>query len=181
MYLCNFFPGKVFPLKGEAELVEFTKLVNTSLKHDTAIASGGTSRGRVKQSTLISHVFSVDDGINTVTVSIVVVQPNMISQVSLIGPGNVKVNPQTTTSMSMIFDILNPKAGRYQLIFPNTGGKYEYNVQGVSNKAIEFTNSFMYQRSVRRNSPAISITTPFKVKIIWSNINILPSEKVAIH
>ena len=122
MYLCNFFPGKVFPLKGEAELVEFTKLVNTSLKHDTAIASGGTSRGRVKQSTLISHVFSVDDGINTVTVSIVVGQPNMISQVSLIGPGNVKVNPQTTTSMSMIFDILNPKAGRYQLIFPNTGG-----------------------------------------------------------
>ena len=166
MYLCNFFPGKVFPLKGEAELVEFTKLVNTSLKHDTAIASGGTSRGRVKQSTLISHVFSVDDGINTVTVSIVVGQPNMISHVSLIGPGNVKVNP---------------KAGRYQLIFPNTGGKYEYNVQGVSNKAIEFTNSFMYQRSVRRNSPAISITTPFKVKIIWSNINILPSEKVAIH
>ena len=181
MYLCNFFPGKVFPLKGEAELIEFTKLVNTRLKHDTAIASGGTSRGRVKRSTLISHVFSVDDGINTVTVSIVVGQPNMISQVSLIGPGNVKVNPQTTTSMSMIFDILNPKAGRYQLIFPNTGGKYEYNVQGVTNKAIEFTNSFMYQRSVRRNNPAVSITTPFKGKIIWSNINILPSEKVVIH
>ena len=47
--------------------------------------------------------------------SIIVGQPNMISQVSLIGPGNVKVNPQKTTSMSMILDILNPKAGRYQL------------------------------------------------------------------
>ena len=77
--------------------------------------------------------------------SIVVGQPNMISQVSLIGAGNVKVNSQITTSMSMIFDILNPKAGRYQLIFSNTGGKYEYNVQGVSDKTTEFTNSFMYQ------------------------------------
>ena len=101
----------------------------------------------------------------------------MVSQVSLIGPGNANVNPQTTTSMSMIFEILNPKAGPYQLIFPNTGEKYEYNVQGVSDKAIEFTNRFIYQRSVRKNSPAISITTPFKGEIICSNINLLLSEK----
>ena len=77
--------------------------------------------------------------------SIVVAQPNMLSQVSLIGPGNFKVNPQTTTSMSMVFGIMNSKAGPYQLVFPNTGGNYEYNVQGVSDKAIEFKNRFMYQ------------------------------------
>lgn len=55
--------------------------------------------------------------------SIVVAQPNMLSQVSLIGPGNFKVNPQTTKSMSMIFGITNPKAGPYQLVFPDTGGE----------------------------------------------------------
>ena len=162
------FSRKIFPLKNETELIEFTEFVNTSLKQDTVIASGGTLRGRVKRSALISHGFSVDDGISTVTVSIVVAQPNMVSQVSLIGPGNFKVNPQTTTSMSMIFGIMNPKAGPYQLVFPNTGGNYEYNAQGVSDKAIEFTNSFMYQRNVRKNSSAISITTPFKGEIMFS-------------
>ena len=99
----------------------------------------------------------------------------MVSQVSLVGPDNIKMNPQTTTSMSMIFELLNPKPGPYQLIFPKTVGKYEYNVQGISDKAIEFTNSFIYQQSVRKNSPAISMTSPFKGEFIYSNLNLLYS------
>ena len=113
----------------------------------------------------------------SVTVSVIKDQLHMFGSVSLIDPGNVKVNPQTLTSSSMIFEIPNPKAGHYQLTLPNLGGKYEYNVQRVSSQAIEFTHSFIYQQSVRKNSPAISITTPFKGEIKWSNINLLLSEK----
>ena len=80
----------------------------------------------------------------SVTVSVVKDQLHMFGSVSLIGPGNVKVNPQTLTSSSMIFEIPNPKAGHYQLTLPNLGGKYEYNVQRVSSQAIEFTHSFIY-------------------------------------
>ena len=109
----------------------------------------------------------------SVTVSVIKDQLHMFGSVSLIDPGNVKVNPQTLTSSSMIFEIPNPKAGHYQLTLPNLGGKYECNVQGVSSQAIEFTHSFIYQRSVRKNSPAVSITTKYK----WSNINLLLSEK----
>ena len=169
------FPGNVFPLLDESEIVKFTKFVNASLKQDTALASGGTLKGRKKRSTSFSHGFAVDDGINTVTVSIVVERPNMVSHVSLVSPGNIKVNPQTTTSMSIIFELVNPKPGSYQLIFPKTVGKYEYNVQGISDKAIEFTNSFIYQQSVRKNSPAISMTSPFKSEFLYSNLNLLYS------
>ena len=131
--------------------------------------------GRKKRSTSFSHGFAVDDGINTVTVSIVVERQNMVCHVSLVGPNNIKVNPQTSTSMSMIFEVLNPKPGSYQLIFPKTVGKYEYNVQGISDKAIEFTNSFIYQQSVRKNSPAISMASPFKGEFICSSLNLLYS------
>ena len=99
----------------------------------------------------------------------------MANQVSLVGPGNKKLNAQTTTSMSIIFQIVNPRAGHYQITFPNTVGKYEYNVQGVSDKAIEFTSSFKYQQNARKNSPTISINTPFKGELIYSDTNILYS------
>ena len=99
----------------------------------------------------------------------------MANQVSLVGPDNIKVHPETTTSKSIIFELLNPKPGPYQLIFPKTVGKYEYNVQGISDKAIEFTNSFIYQQSVRKNSPAISMTNPFKGEFKYSSLNILYS------
>lgn len=112
---------------------------------------------------------------NTVTVSIVVGRPNMVSHVLLVEPGNIKVHPQTTTSKSMIFELPNPKAGLYQLIFPETVGQYEYNVQGISDKAIEFKNSFTYQQSVRKNSPIIFMTNPFKGEFIYSNLNSLYS------
>lgn len=95
------------------------------------------------------------------------------NQVSLFDPDNIKVNPQATTSMSIIFQIMNPKPGRYQLTFPNTVGQYEYNVQGVSEKAIEFTTSFIHQQSVLKNSPPISITSPFKGQFIYSDMNLL--------
>ena len=159
--------GEVFPLHDDSEIVKFTKFINASLKRNTVIASGGTLKGRVIRSTSFSHAFAVDDGISTVIVSIVVGRPNMVSLVSLVGPGNIKVHPQTTTSRSMIFEILNPKAGTYQLTFPKTVGKYEYNVEGISKNAIEFKNNFIYQQSVRKNSPAISMATPFKGEFIF--------------
>ena len=99
----------------------------------------------------------------------------MANQVSLVGPDNIKVHPETTTSKSIIFELLNPKPGPYQLIFPKTVGKYDYNVQGISDKAIEFTNSFIYQQSVCKISPAISMTNPFKGEFKYSSLNILYS------
>ena len=169
------FPGNVFPLNDDKELIKFTKFVNASLKRNTLLSSGGNLSGRKKRSTSFSREFTVDDGISTATVSIAVSRPNMASQVSLVGPGNKKLNAQTTTSMSIIFEIVNPKAGHYQINFPNTVGKYEYNVQGVSDKAIEFTGSFTHQQNPLKDSPTISITTPFKGELIYSNTNLLYS------
>ena len=168
----QFLSGNVFSLPDDSEIVKFTKFINASLQQDTSLAFGGTSKGRVTRSTPFSHGFAVDDGMNTVTVSIVVGRPNMVSHVSLVGPGNIKVNPQTTTLKSMIFELLNPKAGLYQLTLPKTVGEYEYNVQGISDKAIEFTNSFTYQQSVRKNTPIIYMTNPFKGEFIYSNLNL---------
>ena len=128
------FLGNIFPLQDESELIKFTEFVNVSLRQDTVVASGGTMIETAKRSALSSDEFAVDDGISTVTVSVVVSRRNMAGQVSLFDPDNIKVNPQTTTSMSIIFQIMNPKPGRYQLTFPNTVGEYEYNVQGVSEK-----------------------------------------------
>ena len=167
------FLGNIFPLQNERELVKFTEFVNVSLRQDTVVASGGTITETVKRSTSSSHGFAVDDGISTIIVSVVVSLRDMAGQVSLFDPDNIKVNPQATTSMSIIFQIMNPKPGRYQLTFPNTVGEYEYNVQGVSEKAIEFTTSFIYQQSVLKNSPPISITSPFKGQFIYSDMNLL--------
>ena len=112
--MCDFFPGKVFPLKDESELIKFTNFISTSLEQDTAIRSGEIIGWRVKRSSLITYPqFSVDDAMKSVTVSVVKDQLHMFGSVSLIGPGNVKVNPQTFTSSSMIFEIPNPKAGHY--------------------------------------------------------------------
>ena len=65
----------------------------------------------------------------------------------------------------MIFEIPNPKAAHYQLTLPNLGGKYEYNVQRVSSQAIEFTHSFIYQRSVRKNSLQFLLPPRLKVRL----------------
>ena len=83
-------------------------------------------------------------------------------------PANVKVNPLITTSLAIVFEKESPKAGQYKLTFPITVGKYEYNVQGASEGAIEFAYSFIYQQSVRKNSPPIYMKNPFKGKFRYS-------------
>ena len=122
----------------------------------------------MKRSASFTHGFAVDDGISKLIVSVAVSRSNTAKQVALMGPGNIRVNSYTTLSMSMIFEVSSPKAGLYQLIFPNTVGKYKYNVQAVSKEAIEFDVNFMYQVSVRKNSPPISMTNPFKGEAIFS-------------
>ena len=96
----------------------------------------------------------------------------MASQITLMDPGNAKVNPRITTSLAMVFEIASPKAGQYKLTFPKTVEKYDYSVQGVSKGAIEFAYSFIYQQSVRKNSPPISMMSPFKGELRYSNINL---------
>ena len=152
------FLGNVFPLQDESELIKFTEFQNVSLRPDTVVASGGTITETVKRSSSSSNRFAVDDGISTIIVLVVVSIRDMAGQVSLFDPDNIKVNTQATTSVSIIFQLMNPKPGLYQLTFPNTVGEYEYNVQEVSKKSIEFTNSFIYQQSILKNSPPISIT-----------------------
>ena len=145
-------PGYVFPVYDETELV--TKFINTSLKRDIVLTSGKIRRGRTRRSASFSHGFAVDKGISTGTVSIIVSYPNIASQVLLVGPGDLKINPQAATPMSLIFEILNPKGGPYQLILPDTVENYEYNVQGISGKdiqgiskkSIDFTNSFIISK-----------------------------------
>lgn len=145
-------PGYVFPVYDETELV--TKFINTSLKRDIVLASGKIRRGRTRRSASFSHGFAVDKGISTGTVSIIVGYPNIASQVLLVGPGDMKINPQAATPMSLIFEILNPKGGPYQLILPDTVENYEYNaqgisgkdIQGISKKSIDFTNSFIISK-----------------------------------
>lgn len=173
--------GYVFQLYDETELV--TKFINTSLKRDTVLVSWGIPRGRTKRSASFSHRLAVDKGISTGTVSIVVSRPNIVSQVLFVGPGDMKINPQTTTTMSMIFEILSPKDDPCQLILPDTVENYEYNMQGISGKdmqgismkAIDFTDSFVYLLSVRGNSPPISMASSFKVAVIYANTNLLYS------
>lgn len=160
--------GRVFPLRNDDELLQFAKLVNISFNQDATLTFGGTATGRIKRSTSFSHGFVVDDGISKIIASIVVSQPNTASQVSLVDPGNVTVNPLITTSLTIVFEIASPKAGQYKLTFPNTVGKYEYNVKGVSEEAIEFVHSFIYQQNVRRNSPPIYMKSPFKGKFRYS-------------
>ena len=164
--------GRVFPLDTDAELVKFAELADSSFKQDTALTFGGTRTGRIKRSTSFSHGFVVDDGISKITVSIVVSRANMASQVTLIDPGNAKVIPRITTSLAIVFEIVSPKAGQYQLTFPSTVGKYDYSVQGVSKGAIEFAHSFIYQENVRKNSPPISMMSPFKGEFRYSNNNL---------
>ena len=96
----------------------------------------------------------------------------MASQITLMDPGNTKVNPRITTSLAIVFEIASPKAGQYKLTFPKTVGKYDCSVQGVSKGAIEFAYGFIYQQSVRKNSPPISMMSPFKGELRYSNINL---------
>ena len=121
--------GRVFPLYRDSELIQFAKLVNISFNQDTTLTFGGTAIGRTKRSTSFSHGFVVDDGFSKVIVSIVVSRLHTGSQVSLVDPANVTVNPLIKTSLAIIFEIASPKAGQYKLNFPNTVGKYEYNVR----------------------------------------------------
>ena len=160
--------GLVFPLYSDAELIQFAKLVNVSFNRDATLTAGGTANGRTIRSTSFSHSFAVDDGISKIIVSIVVSKQNTTSQVSLVDPANVKVNPLITTSLAIVFEKESPKAGQYKLTFPTTVGKYEYNVQGASEGAIEFAYSFIYQQSVRKNSPPIYMKNPFKGKFRYS-------------
>lgn len=164
--------GRVFPLYTDTEIVKFTKLVDASFKQDTALTFGGTKTGRIKRSSSFFHGFVVDDGVSEIIVSIVVSRANMASQVTLMDPGNAKVNPRITTSLAIVFEIMKPKAGQYQLAFPITVGKYDYTVQGVSKGAIEFAHSFIYQQSVRKNSAPISMMNPFKGEFRYSNVNL---------
>ena len=161
--------GRVFPLYWDSELIQFAKLVNISFNQDTTLTFGATATGRTKRSTSFSHGFVVDDGFSKVIVSIVVSRLHTASQVSLVDPANVTVNPLIKTSLAIVFEIASPKAGQYKLNFPNTVGKYEYNVRGVSEGAIEFGHSFIYQQSVRKNSPPIYMKNPFKGKFRHSN------------
>ena len=142
-------------MQDESQLIKFTEFTE---RPDTVVASGRTITETVKRSSSSSNRFAVDDGISTIIVLVVVSIRDMAGQVSLFDPDNIKVNTQATTSVSIIFQLMNPKPGLYQLTFPNTVGEYEYNVQEVSKKAIEFTNSFIYQQSILKNSPPIAIT-----------------------
>ena len=96
----------------------------------------------------------------------------MASQITLMDPDNTKVNPRITTSLAMVFEIVSPKAGQYRLTLPKTVGKYDCSVQGVSKGAIKFAYGFIYQQSVRKNSPPISMMSPFKDELRYSNINL---------
>ena len=159
----------------DSELIQFAQLVNISFNQDTTLTFGATAVGRTIRSTSFSHGFAVDDGINKVIVSIVVSSIDTASQVSLVDPANVTVNPLITTSLAIIFEIANPRVGQYKLTFPNTVGKYEYNVRGVSEGAIEFGHGFIYQQGVRRNSPPIYMKNPFKGKFPGIQIKIFDS------
>merc|ERR1719427_109845 len=161
--IASYTGGQVFPLKNEAELKKFTNYVKTSLQQDTVIASGGTLNSKSYKRSLYSmqsHDFMVDDGILMISVAISV--QKYASQVTILDPNGRKVNPSTTLSLSLVYQISHPTSGKWTINFPSSVGKYGYNVQAVSSSAIAFAHNFIYQQSVRKNSPPIPLVNPLK-------------------
>lgn len=153
--------GQVFPLNSEAELLNFTQFIKSSLQQDTLLTSGGADTENSRRS------FFVDDGIGRIIVSIAVSQINTIDLVTLLDPDNRTIDSNTKMELSKIFGIVSPKPGLYQLIFPQAAGKYEFNVQGISEEAIEFAHSFIYLSSTENYSTPFSMANPFGGEIIY--------------
>ena len=109
----------------------------------------------------------MDDGIGRIIVSIAVSQINTIDLVTLLDPDNRTIDSNTKMELSKIFEIVSPKPGLHKLIFPQAAGKYEFNVQGISEEAIEFAHSFIYLSSTENNSTPFSMANPFEGEIIY--------------
>ena len=149
----------MFPLNSEAELLNFTQFIKSSLQQDTLLTSGGANTENTRRS------FFVDDGIGRIIVSIAVSQINTIDLVTLLDPDNRTID--SNAKISEIFEIVSPKPGLYQLIFPQAAEKYEFNVQGISKEAIEFAHSFIYLSSTENKSTPFSMANPFEGEIIY--------------
>lgn len=149
----------MFPLNSEAELLNFTQFIKSSLQQDTLLTSGGANTENTRRS------FFVDDGIGRIIVSIAVSQINTIDLVTLLDPDNRTID--SNAKISKIFEIVSPKPGLYQLIFPQAAEKYEFNVQGISKEAIEFAHSFIYLSSTENKSTPFSMANPFEGEIIY--------------
>ena len=113
----------MFPLNSEAELLNFTQFIKSSLQQDTLLTSGGADTENTRRS------FFVDDGIGRIIVSIAVSQINTIDLVTLLDPDNRTIDSNTKMELSKIFEIVSPKPGLHKLIFPQAAGKYEFNVK----------------------------------------------------
>ena len=150
----------MFPLNSEAELLNFTQFIKSSLQQDTLLTSGGADNENTRRS------FFVDDGIGRIIVSVAVSQINTIDSVILLDPDNKTIDSNAKMELSKILEIGSPKPGLYQLIFPRVVGRYEFNVQGISEEAIEFAHSFMYPSSIEKNSTPFSMVNPFEGEMI---------------
>ena len=153
--------GHVFPLNSEAELLNFTQFIKSSLQQDTLLTSGGADAENTKRS------FFVDDGIGRIIISVTVSQINTIDLVTLLDPDNRTIDSNKKMELSKILEIVSPKPGLYQFIFPEAAGRYEFNVQGISEEAIEFAHSFMYLSNIGNNSTPFSMANPFEGEIIY--------------
>ena len=138
-----------------------THFIKSSLQQDTSITSGGVDTENTRRS------FFVDDGIGKTIISVAVSEVKATDLVTLLDPDNRTIDSKMKMKLSKIFEIVSPKPGLYQLIFPNVAGRYEYNVQGVSKEAIEFAYSFMYLSSTKNNSNPFFMANPFEGKIIY--------------
>lgn len=162
--IASYTSGQIFPLKTHAEITQFTSYVKSSLRSGTTIAKGAFSHfaARGKRSSTTHSSFYVDSTVDTLIITLNVMQQNTARMVTLADSSGKKYTAQSTTAYNQVYTIENPKQGKWLLSFPVYTGAHSFVAKAYGGKSVDFVTYFMHQE--RQNGPLLTIANPLKGK-----------------
>eukprot|EP00112_Aurelia_sp_Birch-Aquarium-sp1_P004689 Seg153.11 transcript_id=Seg153.11/GoldUCD/mRNA.D3Y31 product=Hemicentin-2 protein_id=Seg153.11/GoldUCD/D3Y31 len=160
--IASYTSGQIFPLKTHAEITQFTSYVKSSLRSGTTIAKGAFSHfaARGKRSSTTHSSFYVDSTVDTLIITLNVMQQNTARMVTLADSSGKKYTAQSTTAYNQVYTIENPKQGKWLLSFPVYTGAHSFVAKAYGGKSVDFVTYFMHQE--RQNGPLLTIANPLK-------------------
>lgn len=154
--------GMILRLTSSSEIRKLTDIAMLSLQNYACVKDGGGQRNRIgKRSYFISHSIPIDDSITKMIISVSTSNPNPV--VRLRDPrGVVQRRGKISLYNAILYELKNPRGGRWTLSVASSAGKYRYLVRGSGKRNIDFDYYFVMKR--RSRGPWIPISQPLNGK-----------------